>query len=351
MTASPQQITATSDSTTSYFRDLDSYPVLRRDEERRHAEQLQSAREAFVALIQELPEDVRTLALGGGGPPVSPRKWPLGQLDACYRRLSEIASSSESLAEVASAARRHKRRIDRAREMLALGNLRLVPMIVNRAGFHRALFLDLVQEGNIGLMEAIDRFEPERGVRFGTYAQWWIRRAILRSVADNRRMITIPVHTARLIRELDSVTQELREALGREPSDVELAGRMDTDPERVRRLRTIVRRVCPLEHSQSADDGANLIDRLPDESVRDPLEDILGQELRTAVARAVERLTPRERSVVRLRFGLDRQLRVSLREIGEVLGISRERVRQIETNALRKISLLLLEEPPPPSHA
>ena len=348
MAANPQQHNGSTTRTTTHIRDLDSDSVLGREEEREHAETLQDARERFVALVQALPEEVRALALAGSEPPArAPRKWPLVKLDACFRKLTELGPNVPIVAEVLPAAARHKRRIDHARDALALGTLWLVPLIVNRTGFDRALFFDLVQEGNIGLMEAFDRFEPERGLRFGTYAGWWIRRAILRYVADNRRMIAIPDRIARLIRELDAIALELRETLGREPSDEELAARMGTAPERVRQLRTDVRSVWSLEHAFSADDGMTLMSRLSDDTARDPLEDILGQELRAALIGAVEQLTSREQSVVRRRFGLDRQLPVSLHEIGAALGVSKERVRKIEVAALRKMWRSLVRDARP----
>jgi RNA polymerase sigma factor (sigma-70 family) len=339
MTASPQRLTGSTDPTTTHVRNRAYDSVLGREEERRHAESLRSAREEFVALVQALPGKVRASAQSE--PPASaPCKWPLAKLDAYFRRLAELSSSVPVVAEVLPAATRHKRRIDRAREALALGNLRLVRMIVGRYGFPRALSFDLVQEGNIGLMEAIDRFEPEQGLRFGTYAAWWIRRGILRYVAANRRLIQIPMNVAKLIRELDATRLELRETLGREPEVGELAARMGSAPKRVELLRTVAQPESSLEPASSEGDGMTLIQWLADESACDPLEDVLDRELRDALNGAIEQLKPRERTVVRLRFGLDRE-RITLRKIGEALGVSRERVRQIQITALRKISLLL----------
>jgi len=339
MARSSRQHNGFADPTTTHIRDLGSDSVLSREDEREHAETLQDAREGLVALA------------GSELPARAPRKWPLVKLDACFRKLTELGPHVPSVAEVLPAAARHKRRIDAARDALALGNLWLVPVIVSslisRTGFDRALFFDLVPEGNIGLMKAFDRFEPERGLRFSTYAGWWIRRRIQRYVADNRRMIAIPDHIARLTGELDAITLELRETLGRGPSDGELAARLGTAPERVRQLRTNVRSVRSLEHAYSADDGMTLMSRLADDSARDPLEDILSQELRAGLSAAVEQLTPREQSVVRRRFGLDRQPPVSLRAIGTALGVSRERVRQIESTALRKMWRSLLRDARP----
>ena len=172
MAASSQQHKST-DPTTTHFRDLDSDSALVREKERRHAETLQDARERFVALVQALPEEVRARAMAGGKPPTSAsRNWPFTELDACFRRLTELGPSVPVVAEVLPAASHHKRRIDHARDALALGTMWLVPWVVNRTSFDRELFSDLVQEGNIGLMEAIDRFDPERGLRLGSYAVW-----------------------------------------------------------------------------------------------------------------------------------------------------------------------------------
>lgn len=344
MDANPRQLTGSSDSTTTHFRKRAYDSVLGREEERQHAETLRDAREEFVALVQALPEEIRASAMGASEPPAcAPRKWPLAKLDAYFRRLTGLGPSVPFVAEILPTAARHKRRIDRGREALALGNLRLVRMIVGRYGFPRALSFDLVQEGNIGLMEAIDRFEPEQGLRFGTYAAWWIRRGILRYVAANRRMIQIPMHVARLIRELDETKLELRKTLGREPDVGELAALMGSVPKRVQQLRTVAQPESSLEPASSEDDGMTLIQWLADDSAGDPLEDVLDQELRDALNGAIEQLKPRERTVVRLRFGLDRE-RVTLRKIGEALGVSRERVRQIQITALRKISLLLMRD-------
>ncbi len=350
MDASTQQLTGSTDSTTTQFRKRAYDSVLGREEERRHAETLQDGREGFVALVQALPEEIRASAMGTSEPPTcAPRKWPLAKLDAYFRRLTELGPSVPVVAEILPAAARHKRRFDRARDALALGNLRLVRMIVGRYGFPRALSFDLVQEGNIGLMEAIDRFEPEQGLRFGTYAAWWIRRGILRYVTANRRMIQIPMHVARLIHELDETRLELRKTLGREPSVGELAARMGTAPKRVQQLRTVAQPESSLEPASSEDDGMTLIQRLADDSACDPLVDVLDQELRDALNGAIEQLKPREQTVVRLRFGLDRK-QVTLQKIGEVLGVSRERVRQIQLTALRKMWRSLMQDALPATH-
>jgi len=324
----------------SYLREMDANPRLTKEDEARLGAELAQAREAFADTIRELPADWRERVLGGDAEgPRSGRQWPLQQLDACHARLLDLAGGADDpgLSRLLRTATEHKRRIDRARDTLILANLGLVVFVVRQTGTYGASFLDLVQEGNLGLLRAVEKFEYERGYKFSTYAYWWVRQAISKAVGDKSRMIRVPAHARGQLRELRRTVRELAERLGRRPTSEELAERMGLSTDKLEELIPLLRDVQPLEFSDGGDERLDLLELRADPRAPDPLQATLDRELRERVATALEFLSPRERTILRLRFGLNGCPPITLKQVGERFGLSRERIRQIELRALKKI--------------
>ncbi|TEW52311.1 RNA polymerase sigma factor RpoD [Psychromonas algicola] len=282
-------------------------------------EKLLSGNEPYVAGIKESEED----------------------LERCIRKMLAIEDESAltitNLKEISRSMSIGETKARRAKKEMVEANLRLVISIAKKYTNRGLQFLDLIQEGNIGLMKAVDKFEYRRGYKFSTYATWWIRQAITRSIADQARTIRIPVHMIETINKLNRISRQMLQEMGREPQPEELAERMMMPEDKIRKVLKIAKEPISMETPIGDDEDSHLGDFIEDTTIALPVDSATSESLKNATNDVLEGLTAREAKVLRMRFGIDMNTDHTLEEVGKQFDVTRERIRQIEAKALRKL--------------
>ena len=306
-------------------------------EKKRLIDTVRSAVERLHGVEREARRLERRVDAAVGDVAVEARK----ELRARRAELKEIEESSKvglnSLKRTLTLIQLGEGQALQAKKELTEANLRLVVSIAKKYTHHGLQFLDLIQEGNLGLMKGADKFDWRRGYKFSTYATWWIRQAITRAIADQARTIRVPVHMIEVINKLAKCTRQLVQELGREPTSEELAKRLDMTVEKVRQTRKIAQTPISFETPIGEEEDSHLGDFIEDKAVVSPSEAAMNLSLKEKMASVLKKLSPREERIIRMRFGFEDGNQCTLEEVGQVFSVTRERIRQIEAKALRKL--------------
>jgi RNA polymerase primary sigma factor len=323
-------------------RELGAVPMLKVVDVVETADLSEEQQERLLQVLAEL--NIEVLTDGGDLSPVEPQTTRLDltikptSSDPVRMYLREIGRVRLlTAAEEVSLAKRIERNDPHAKAALIEANLRLVVSVAKRYVGRGMAFLDLIQEGNLGLMRAVEKFDYRKGYKFSTYATWWIRQAITRAIADQARTIRVPVHMVETINRLSRVQRQLLQDLGREPTVDELAHEMDVTPQRIREIQKVAQEPVSLETPVGEDDDSELGDLIEDDGVAGPADEVSLTLRREELWEVLGQLSDRERKVLELRFGLRGEEPRTLEEVGQRFGVTRERIRQIEAKTLTKL--------------